>query len=145
VLRHDLFGQPSGEHSLGVWTHTGQARSGVFAVLDAFMRLHPDDPGDTRSLQLFVRGGWSERSQAAPGAIDAYLGGGFTAHGFLGRNHTVGVGAGAARADGVGESFVELFCKLRFVPWLTFEPDAQVYFTEAGDHLALGLRAKLKL
>ena len=43
------------------------------------------------------------------------------------------------------EIFVELFCKLRFIPWLTFEPDAQVYFTPDGERLALGLRTKLKL
>jgi carbohydrate-selective porin OprB len=145
VLRHDLFGQPSGQHAIGAWTHTGQERSGLFAVVDWFVRLHPDDANDARAFQLFARGGWSERSDAAPGAIDAYVGGGFTAHGFLGANHTVGVGAASARAASVRESFVELFCKLRFVPWLTLEPEAQLYFTDAGEKLALGMRAKLKL
>jgi porin len=142
VFKHDLFGQPSGAHSIGAWTHTGQDRSGVFAVVDWFLRLHPDDTTDTRAFQLFARGGWSERAE---GAIYAYVGGGLTAHGFIGANHTLGLGAGHARADTGDESFVELFCKLRFVPWLTFEPDLQYYFTDLGEHFVMGARAKLKL
>jgi porin len=121
-------------HSLGVWRHTGDQRSGVFGVLDWLV-----ETGAGQSLQLFVRGGWAEPE---PGEIGAYVGGGATAHGFIGANHTVGIGAGHARTDEDQETFVELFCKLRFVPWLTLEPDVQYYFPRT---FAAGLRAKLKL
>jgi porin len=142
VFEHELFGQPAGNHQLGVWTHTGQHRSGIFGVLDLQLRAHPDDRGDSRSVQLFVRGGWSEK---IVGQVYLYAGGGLTVHGYLGHDNTLGLGAGHARVDDTDETFVELFFKWRPAPWLTFEPDAQLYSTAAGEEFALGLRGKLKL
>jgi porin len=142
VLRHELFGRDSGVHSLGAWTHTASDRWGAFGVLDWRLFARPSDPDDERGVQLFLRGGWSPERE---GEIGVYAGAGVTAHGFLGLDETFGLGAGHARTDTEHETFVELFVKLRPVPWFTVEPNLQLFDAESGRHAVLGLRLKLKL
>lgn len=142
VLRHGLGGRESGIHSAGAWTHSASDRWGVFGILDWMLYVNPQDPDDPRSFQLFLRGDWSPERE---GEIGVYAGGGLTAHGFLGRNNTIGVGFGHARTDADEETFVELFFKWRPVPWLTVEPNLQLYDSFDERHTVLGLRLKLKL
>jgi porin len=142
VLEHDLLGQPSGLHQFGAWRHTGMGRHGVFGVVDCLMKLRPAEAADSRSVQLFARGAWSEQG---PGLVHFYAGGGLTLHGVLGGDNTLGLGTGHARTDDRAEAFIELFFKLRLATWISFEPDAQVYFLEGNQRLALGLRGKIKL
>lgn len=137
VLRHPIAGRPSGVHTVGVWRHTAEERSGVYAVADVQLALDA-----RRSVQLFARGG---ASPSAPAAIDAYVGGGAALHPVIGDDDTLGLGAAHARGDAIDETFVELFYKLRPLEWLTFEPDAQLYVVGGALRLAAGLRAKLKL
>ena len=140
VLRHTLRGSESAVNQLGVWRHTGMDRSGIFALYDMFLAVKDD-----RSVQLFVRGSWSPRLRQLENEVTAYVGGGITAHAFLGKNNTIGLGAGWAHTEFAGETFVEAFFKLREINWLTFEPDVQLFFKPDGHHFALGLRTKIKL
>ena len=126
-VTHDVAGQEgAGEASVGGWTHSGTDRSGVYGVYDVLYHLHPKTVGDTRSIQAFVRGGWSPEER---GEIGTYVGGGLTAHGFIVSHNTIGVGFGHVRNDEFGETFVELFYKWRVRPWLSIEPDMQFYDT----------------
>ena len=140
-LRHDIAGQEAAEFSLGGWNHSATNREGVFGVYDVLLYLHPDSD-DGRSIQAFVRGNWSPEE---PDEINSYVGGGLTAHGFLGRQNTIGIGTGHAWTEEFRESFVEVFFKWRPVPWFTVEPDVQVYDTADGHPVFLVLRMKLKL
>ena len=161
LLRQD-FGEQrpqAGIYSIGAWygnrdgVRANQASSenfGAFAVADLLVRLAPDDPADSRSVQAFIRVGWAP-SDRNPVAL--YMGGGATYHGLRG-NDTLGMGAGQARfptdaaTPGHAESFLELFYKARFARWFTMQPDLQLVLTPSGaDRGALvgGVRFKLKL
>ena len=142
VVEHRRSARPFGIHRLGTWHHSGTGESGVFGVLDLLVLVAPEVAADPRSVQVFARGGWTPGPAELP---ELHAGGGVTAHGFLGANNTLGLGAGWVRTLGTDEAFVELFFKLRTIPWLTIEPDAQVYFTPDGMELVVGLRSKLKL
>lgn len=146
-------------YSVGAWygnrdgISANQTRSedfGAFAVADVLLRLAPEDPADSRSVQAFIRMGWAP-SDRTPLAL--YVGGGATYHGLRGHD-TVGMGAGQARLAGgtakpeQTESFFELFYKARIAPWFTVQPDVQLVLIPAGaDRAALvgGVRVKLKL
>ncbi len=142
-LHHSVIGQESaGEFEVGGWTHSGEDRSGVYGIYDLLLYQHPEDKEDERSVQGFVRGGWSPEQ---PDQIGTYVGGGLTAHGFLGMHNTIGVGTGYVKSDTTHETFVELMFKWRPRPWFTVEPDVQVYDTEHGHPVFFVLRVKLKL
>jgi porin len=144
LLRHEVRGREGGELVLGGCTRTaGSDRSGVFGVYDLMLYQNPGNRDDPRSVQVFVRGGWSPEQA---GEIGTYAGGGLTAHGYLGENNTIGVGAGYAKSDTGDETFVEVFFKWRPVYWFTVEPDVQVYDTADGRNpVFVGVRLKLKL
>jgi porin len=143
VLRHEAGRPDAGALSVGGWTHTEPDRSGMYGVYDLLVHVNPNDPDDPRSFQAFVRANWT--TDEDDGEIGFYTGGGVTAHGFLGRNNTIGVGFGYVETDAEHEAFVELFYKWRPVPWLTVEPDVQLYDTGRGNPVFAGLRLKLKL
>jgi carbohydrate-selective porin OprB len=128
---------------IGIWTHTSLDRSGVFGIYDVM--LHPHSFSDRRTVQLFIRAGWSPDLPEHPEEITSYIGGGITAHAFLGRNNTIGLGFGAAHTAQAGETFIESFFKLRTIEWFTFEPDLQYYFRADHKFLSFGIRTKLKL
>jgi hypothetical protein len=144
VLHQQIHETVSGLHQIGFWTHTGQNRTGVFGVLD-FMLKYGTKEQSSQSLQVFLRGGWSPEAPGSGDEIKDYAGGGITAHGFLGANNTIGVGSGWAQTQSQHETFFETFLKLREIAWLTFEPDAQLYFTQSGRRFVFGIRTKLKL
>lgn len=140
LLRHSLGGKSSAEHSAGLFHSTADDRTGFFAVTDSWVRLD-----DRRSFQGFVRGAIAPESD---GAAHAYVGGGATAHGFLGEDNTLGLGFGHVRYTGGprdAETFIELFFKWRPLDWLTFEPDVQLYFLDGRTEVVGGMRSKLKL
>ncbi|MFN2375384.1 MAG: carbohydrate porin [Candidatus Binatia bacterium] len=143
VLRHELAGRDAGEFGVGGWTRTaGRDRSGVYALYDVLLPWNPGNEADPRSWQFFVHGGWSPEQT---GEIGTYAGGGVTAHGFLGENNTIGLGAGYAKSDTSDETFVEIFFKWRPRVWFTVEPDLQFYDTAGGTPVFAGVRVKLKL
>lgn len=144
LLHHEVRGRDGGDFAVGGWTRTaGSDRSGLFGIYDLLLYTNPGNRDDPRSVQAFVRGGWSPEQT---GEIGTYAGGGLTAHGFLGENNTIGVGAGYAKSDTGDETFVEIFFKWRPVRWFTVEPDVQVYDTaDGGNPVYVGLRLKLKL
>jgi porin len=121
-------------------------RAGLFATADV---LWPIGPG-VRTLQTFVRAGWATPDD---GPATLYVGGGTTYHA-LRDDDTVGLGAGHIRfrdvegARPLSESFLELFYKAHFAPWLALQPDVQVVFQPGGvarTVLVTGARMKLKL
>ncbi|HVV85368.1 MAG TPA: hypothetical protein VHE35_20045, partial [Kofleriaceae bacterium] len=143
VVTHALRGRAgAGVHSLGVWRHTATGVDGVFGSADLRLYLSRD-PDDDRSVQGFARAGYAPDA----GGLDAqaYIGGGATLHGVLGRRNTIGAGAAWIRFADRAEAFVELFYKLRPLPWLTFEPDSQLYRLAGRTELVAGLRARIKL
>jgi porin len=142
VFHHDLFGQPAADLSVGGWTHSGLDRSGVYGIYDVLLYVDPHGHEHERSVQGFLRGAWSPEE---PGEVNAYVGGGLTAHGFLGRRNTVGIGFGHARTDTSDETFVEVFYKWRPEPWFTVEPDVQVYDGAHNNPVFVGVRLKIKL
>jgi len=143
VAQHDVAGRPAGLHTVGAWHHTGTGEAGVFGVADLLLFAAPCDRDDPRSVQVFVRGGWTPDPVQLP---ELYAGGGVTAHGFLGVNNTIGLGGGWVRRPGGDEAFVEVFFKLRTIPWFTIEPDAQVYaVADRNAEVVVGVRTKLKL
>lgn len=143
----ELTADPDGPRDtscqLGGWHHSGLDRSGAVAVADLMLRLSPGADQSKRSLQFFVRGNL-DPDAAAPDA-EYYLGGGATAHGFLGMNNTVGLGGGFVSIDNADQGFLELFFKWRPLEWFSLQPDLQVYFIEDDTHVLAGLRFKLKL
>jgi porin len=155
TVRHPLGIDPQGAvYSAGAWyqaldsptTEGATSNSGGFALVDLLFPLGLD-AADARSVQIFARTGWA-RPERSP--VGLYIGGGATYHGIR-RFDTLGLGAGHARfREGLAraESFIELFYKLRFAAWLTFEPDAQLIVQSAGETrtaLAAGSRFKIKL
>jgi hypothetical protein len=149
VVRHGLAasGPSAGAHILGAWVRTGpDSARGVYGMADVHVRLAPGVEGDARSIQVFGRFGWSPD---APGGVEHYAGGGVTLHGRLGRaDDTLGLGGGIARLPPGTETFLELFYKLRLAPWLTFEPDIQLFLQPGGSNdaaLVAGVRGKIKL
>lgn len=142
VLRHDFRGPDSGIASVGGWTHTNSDRSGVYGIYDLLIPIESTDRESARSVQFFVRGNWSPQDNEDVGL---YVGGGVTAHGFLGANNTIGLGTGHAQTEQSHETFVELFYKWRPRHWLTLEPDLQLYDTGGAHPVFVGLRLKLKL
>jgi porin len=144
VLHQAIHGKTSGLHQIGFWTHTGQNRSGIFGVFDLMLASSSKEQS-LRSVQFFLRGSWSPQTPTLADEIKDYAGGGITAHGFLGTNNTVGLGSGWAKTHSTQETFIELFLKLRKIEWLTFEPDAQFYFTHGKHRFIFGIRSKFKL
>jgi len=142
VVRHALGRPDAGIGSIGGWTHTESDRSGLYAIYDLLVPVDPNDSENSRTFQFFVRGGWSPQDDEDVGL---YVGGGVTAHGFLGASNTIGLGTGHAQTETSHETFVELFFKWRPRPWLTVEPDVQFYDTGGEHPLFFGLRLKLKL
>jgi porin len=125
----------------GGWHLTGDDRSGGFAIADVLL---PEDLATRhRTVQAFGRANW-EPNAAAPDA-QLYLGGGLTAHGFLGTQNTLGIGAGFVKVTNDSQGFVELLFKWRPVKWFTVEPDLQLYFLGGDAHVITGLRCRLKL
>jgi porin len=145
VFHQNLKGHQSGVHQFGVWSHSGLNRSGLFAVYDLFWPVNPRNESDSRAVQTFLRGSWSPEVLESTDIITKYIGGGGTAHGFLGHDNTLGFGGGWVDSQEATETFLELFFKLREITWLTFEPDLQLYFTPNGRKLIFGIRTKLKL
>lgn len=142
-LTHEAGRPEAGIASIGGWVHTEPDRSGLYGIYDLLIHVNPADADDPRSFQMFLRGAWT--NDEVEDEIGFYTGGGVTAHGFLGRNNTIGLGFGYVETDTEHEAFVELFFKWRPVPWLTIEPDVQLYETAHGNPLFAGLRLKLKL
>jgi len=68
LLSHDIRGREGGIASVGGWTHTESDRSGVFGVYDVLLFANPTDQDDPRSVQFFVRGGWSPEDDEEIGA-----------------------------------------------------------------------------
>jgi porin len=145
VLKQNLHGSESGVHQIGVWSHSGTDRSGLFGVYDLFIQLKPQKDHDIQSMQLFVRGGWSPAVREPANEITSYAGGGLTVHGFFGEDNTIGLGAGWAEAGEGTNTFLELFFKVREISWLTIEPNLQIHFTPDGRPVVFGIRSKLKL
>lgn len=125
---------------VGGWRHTGLDRSGGFGIVDFFL---PFDPDDHHAVQAFLRVN-GEPHASAPDA-EVYLGGGLSAHGFLGTDNTIGLGFGWVRITDASQGFVETFFKWRPLDWLSFEPDLQLYFVGGDAHVVTGLRCKIKL
>ena len=142
LVRHDLTQEEAAIATIGGWTHTTSDRSGLYGVYDLLFPLRPAESRDSRSFQVFVRAAWSPDDRDD---IGLYVGGGVTAHGFLGINNTIGLGTGHVRSDLTHETFVELFYKWRPLPWFTVEPDVQYYDTARGHPVFIGVRLKLKL
>ena len=130
-------------YQVGGWHHSGLGRSGGYASADLMMHLVPGATQARRSVQLFARVNW-EPDANAPDA-ELYVGGGATAHGFVGANNTVGLGFGYVSVAGADQGFLELLFKWRPLAWFSVEPDVQVYFIGADTHVLLGLRCKIKL
>jgi porin len=125
----------------GGWHLSDTGRSGGFAIADLLVHLDADRQG--RSVQVFVRTNFEP--DAGPEDAELYVGGGATAHGFLGSDNTVGAGTGYVSIDGPDEAFVELFFKWRPLDWLTIEPDVQTIFASDDVHAVFGLRTEIKL
>jgi hypothetical protein len=90
--------------------------------------------GAGRSVQSFVRGVWAEDG--------VYTGGGVIGHGLFGERDAAGIGFG--HHD--GETFLELFVRVRPWAFLVLEPDAQLFFFDDGRReLVVGLRTRLSL
>ncbi|HEY2775905.1 MAG TPA: carbohydrate porin [Candidatus Binatia bacterium] len=133
---------------VGGWHLSGDNRSGGFAVGDLFVHMPVTDAHpDPRTFQFFVRTNFEPDAKSGPDGKVAkvYVGGGATAHGFFGKNNTVGLGSGYVSVEGADETFLELFFKWRPLAWFTIEPDAQLYFDGNDTHVVIGLRTKLKL
>lgn len=128
---------------LGGWHHTALDRSGLFTVIDHMIRFAPGADARKRSVQVFLRGSWDPQAHGED--ADVYVGGGITAHGWLGENNTVGLGSGFVSVAGPEQAFVEIFYKWRPMPWFTVQPDLQVPFVGDEPHLVIGLRCKVKM
>jgi porin len=169
-IRH-TFGadrRHGGVTNLGLWHHDGvfpeisadprprdlSGNTGVTLVHDEHVYAHPRDRESSAGAHLFFR---LSLAQPSRNNTDRYLGGGLTYHGFPWRdNDTVGVGVGTlhvqlphpgARRDGT-ELFVETFYKARLTPWLSLEPDLQLFHHPGGegrDAVVGGGRFKVKL
>lgn len=126
---------------LGGWHHTGLDRTGAFGVVDALLPLAASDAH--RTFQIFARGNF-EPDATAPDA-KVYLGGGVSAHGFVGANNTVGLGFGYVSVTDADQGFIEAFFKWRPLAWLSVEPDLQFYFLGGDTHVVTGLRCRVKL
>lgn len=140
---HVDVGELGGRDTLvqvGGWRHTGLDRNGGFGIVDFFL---PFDPDDHHAVQAFLRVN-GEPHATAPDA-EVYLGGGLSAHGFLGADNTIGLGFGWVRITDASQGFVETFFKWRPLQWLSFEPDLQLYFLSGEAHVVTGLRCKIKL
>jgi len=125
---------------VGGWHHTGLDRTGAFGIADYFLPFATGD--EHRSMQMFARGNF-EPDATAPDA-KVYVGGGVTAHGFVGANNPLGLGFGYVSVTDADQGFVEAFFKWRPLASFSVEPDLQLYFL-GGTHVITGLRCKLKL
>src|SRR5262249_20902999 len=110
---------------LGGWHHSDSDRNGAFAIADLLVPLPPGGEHDHRSVQMFARANWEPDAEAPDAKL--YVGGGVTAHGFIGGNNTLGVGGGYVSVNDAHQGFVELFFKWRPLVWFTVEPDLQLY------------------
>lgn len=140
---HVDVGELGGRDTLvqvGGWHHTGLDRSGGFGIVDFFL---PFDPDGDHAVQAFLRAN-GEPGATAPDA-EVYLGGGVSAHGFTGRDNTLGLGFGWVRITDASQGFIEAFFKWRPLHWFSVEPDLQLYFLGGDAHVVTGLRCKIKL
>jgi porin len=168
-IRH-VFGvdrRHGGTTNVGLWHHNGAfpevsadphppqvwGNTGVTLVHDEHVYASPKDKDSSAGLHVFFR---ASLAQPSRNNTDRYFGGGVSYHGFRWRrDDTLGIGLGSLHvqrpllgspAPGT-ETFVEMFYKARLTPWLSLEPDFQIFHQPGGDGrdaAVFGVRFKIK-